>query len=96
VATASNSGALVAIVAAAKGMATVTVTASDPDGGSAEQNIEVTVPNRGPRPIGSIPPLTIHRGSPTTVEVSAYCDDPDGDVLSYEAAVSDEDGVAPL
>ena len=85
VATASVSGSTVSITPVAAGSATITVTASD---GSltATQTIAVTVSaaNRAPSAVGTIPTQTLTTGgSATTVTVSSYFSDPDGDTLTY-------------
>lgn len=56
VGSASVSGSSVAVAPLAKGVFTVTVTARDPQGLTAQQSFEVTAPNRGPEPAGTIPP----------------------------------------
>ena len=88
VATVTVSAATLTIRAVAAGVATVTVTASDPDGAGAEQRFEVTVPNRGPEAVGTIPARTLPVGETETVDVSSHFRDPDGDALSYTAASS--------
>ena len=88
VATVSVSGAMVTVSAWAKGLVTVTVTATDPGGLSATQTFEATVPNRPPEPTGSIPDQTVEVGRTVALEVSPYFTDPDGDALSYAAATS--------
>ena len=96
VATASvTSGGVVTISGVAAGSATVTVTASDPDGLEARQTIGVTVTssNSQPRTRGSIPGQTLDVGATATVDVSSYFSDPDQDALSYRAATSNA-GVA--
>ena len=90
VATVSVSGSVVTVEAAGKGVATVTVTASDPDGLSDQQSFMVTVPNRAPEAADSIPGVEPAAGETAAVDVSAYFTDPDGDSLSYKAATSDE------
>lgn len=89
VASVSVSGSAVTVTAVAKGMATVTVTASDPGGASATQSFEVTVPNRAPRAVGSVPPATVHAGESVEVDLAEYFTDPDGDTLAYTARSSD-------
>ena len=91
VATASVSGSAVTIAAVAAGSATVTVTARDPAGLSAMQNVTVTVEraNRAPEVVNSIPPVGLAAGEDVTFEVPSYFSDPDGDALSYAAASSD-------
>ena len=87
VATASVSGSVVTINAVGAGSATVTVTASDPDGLSADQEIAVTVP--GPRAVGMIDAVSLKVGGDVTIDVAASFDDPDGDPLTYAAESSD-------
>ena len=89
VATVSISGAVVTIAGVAKGTATLTITAADPDGLEATQTITVTVPNRSPETRGTVPAQTVGAGATTTVNVSSSFDDPDGDALGYTAASSD-------
>ena len=90
VATASVSGSRVTVTGVATGSATVTVTASDPAGLTATQTIAVTVqtPNRAPEAVGSIPNQSLKLGQATTLDVSSYFQDPDGDALTYAASVS--------
>ena len=91
VARASVSGSTVTITAASAGNATITVTARDPGGLVASHHFRVTVhlPNRPPRPVGSIPAQTIEAGDGARVNVSAYFIDPDGHPLTYSASSSD-------
>ena len=89
VATVSVSGSTVTVAGVAAGTATVTVTASDPDDLSASQSFEVTVLNRAPEAVGTIPGLTLTAGDTESVDVSSYFSDPDGDALSYGAETSD-------
>ena len=89
VTTVSVSGSTVTATGMAQGTAVVTVTGTDPEGLSAEQTFQVTVPNRGPVAVGSIPDLELTVGAEASVDVSAYFSDPDGDALSYEATSAD-------
>ena len=91
VATVAVSGDSVAVTALAKGLATITVTATDGEGLTAEQRFEVTVPNRAPEAVDMLPPRTIAVGETELVVVSAYFRDPDGDSLTYAAASSNAD-----
>ena len=86
----SQLGSVLTMVGVAEGSATVTVTATDPTGLSAAQNVAVTVvtPNRAPEAVGSIPAQSLDTGETVTLEVSGYFRDPDGDVLTYTAATS--------
>ncbi len=88
VATAAVAGSTVTVTAVGRGTATVTVTATDPGGESAAQSFQVTVPNRAPEPRGSIPAATVPAGDRTTVDLSSYFTDPDGDALAYSASSS--------
>ena len=93
VATANVSGSTLTVAGVAKGTATVTVTAHDPDGLSARQDFAVTVPNRAPEAVDSIPGVDLVAGDSTALVVSVYFGDPDGDTLTYAAVTSDA-GVA--
>ena len=84
------SGDILALSGVSPGQATVTVTATDPDGLSARQSFAVTVPNRAPETVGSIPALEVFVGESRGVEVTPYFTDPDGETLSYSAETSDE------
>ena len=87
VATASISSTAVSITGVAEGAATVTVTATDPDGLAATQGIGVSVGavNQHPAAVGTIPEQTVNVGETVTVDVAGYFRDPDGDDLQYEA-----------
>ena len=88
VATASLSGTSLAVTGVAAGSATVTVTAADPDGLTATQRVNVTVRtgNRAPEPVGTIPAQTLAPDGQTSLDVSPYFRDPDGDGLTYSAS----------
>ena len=87
----SMSGSTLTIAGVAAGNATVTVTASDPGGLSAQQNASVTVErsNTAPEAVGSIPDQTVPAGQTVTIDASLYFSDPDGDALTYTATSSD-------
>ncbi len=88
VATASVTNDTLLVRAGAEGRAVLTVTAADPQGLSVRQAFTVTVLNRAPAITDSIPPQTIFRGPPHTLDLGAHFGDPDGDTLAYEAASS--------
>jgi len=90
VATVSVAGSSVTILGMAKGTAEITVTATDPDGLSAQQRFNATVPNRPPVAGDSIPSLELSPGGSATVDLTAHFEDPDGDSLSFTAETSDE------
>ena len=88
---AAVSGSALTLTALRRGVATVTVTATDPDGQTATSSFEVVaVPNRAPA-AARIPPQTVHVGERATVELSAYFTDPDGDALTFEAVSGQPD-----
>lgn len=86
----SVSGSFVVVAPQAKGVVTITVTARDPQGLTAQQSFQVTVPNQAPEPVGTIPDQTVFTGATVAVDVSVHFRDPDGDPLNYTAASSDE------
>ena len=92
----SAQGSTVTLAALAKGTVGVTVTATDPGGLMAVLTFEVTVPNRAPVAIDSIPARTIEVDQADTIVVSPFFADPDGDTLLYAVAVSDSARVAAL
>ncbi len=87
--TVSVTDSALTVVGVAAGADTVTVTATDPGGLSAEQRFEVTVPNQPPDTVGAIPPDTVTVGGTLTVNLAAYFSDPDGDALTYSATNAD-------
>ena len=88
-ATVAVAGSAVTVAGVAKGTATVTVTASDGGGGTAQQAFAVVVPNRAPQVVGFILAVTVAVGETAVVDAAAYFSDPDGDGLSYAAVSSD-------
>ncbi|MDE2763963.1 MAG: Ig-like domain-containing protein [Gemmatimonadota bacterium] len=88
VATVSISGTSITVAGVAPGNASVTVTATDPGGLQAQQNFQVTVPNRPPQPRGPMPPVTVPVGQSNAVDASSYFTEPDGETLAYSAASS--------
>ncbi|MDE0355939.1 MAG: Ig-like domain-containing protein, partial [Deltaproteobacteria bacterium] len=82
------SGSLVTVWGLAKGNATVTVTATDPEGLAATQTFRVTVPNRAPEAVGTIADREVAADATAEVDVSRHFTDPDGDRLTYAAKSS--------
>ena len=74
------------------GTATVVVTASDGYGGTATQNIAVTVTNTGPMTVGTIGAVTLKANQMTdAMDVSGYFSDEDSsDTLTYTAESGDD------
>ena len=99
VATVAMDGVVATISGVAEGSAVVTITARDPDGLAAAQEVGVSVnapsENSPPAARGTIPDYNVAVGASTTVEVAGYFSDPDGDELTYAATSSDE-GVATI
>ena len=93
VATVSISGTTLGVAGVANGSVTVTVTASDFEDLTAEQQFTVTVadPNRAPEPAGSIPNVELMPDSSARVNASRYFTDPDADPLVYTATSSNTD-----
>ena len=91
--TASAVGATLTVTARAVGAATIVVTARDPEGLSAQQDVRVTVdaPNRPPEAVEMLGPWDLPAGDADTLDVSPYFRDPDGDSLVYAAATTNAD-----
>ena len=89
VATAAATGSTVRVTPLFPGTSTVTVTAADAGGLRAEQAFEVTVANRSPERVGSLPALALQTAAGAApVEASGAFRDPDGDPLTYGATSS--------
>ncbi len=95
-------GETVTITGAAEGMATLTVTASDPDGLSAVQEAVVNVvPNQSPVISDTLPVFDlfivldsldntmVDTLTKVVLDMADYFEDPDGDELTYTAFTSD-------
>ena len=108
VATVTIDGAMVTIMGVAAGTATLTVTATDPDGLSAVQEAEIAVAaNQGPEVSETVPVhdvmivldtldmTMVDTVTMVVLDMSDYFSDPDGDELMYTASTSD-DGIATV
>ncbi len=71
-----------------KGTATITLTAEDPEGLTAEQSFTVTVPNRPPTVKWPLADIRVAVDDRRTVSLADVFADPDGDPLVYAAASS--------
>ncbi len=89
VATATITAKIVTVTAIKPGIATVTITATDPEGLQGHSRFTVTVPNRAPVTQGSISAATIPAGATATIDVAEYFSEPDGEALTYSAASTD-------
>ena len=96
VASPTVSGSTLTIAGVSGGTATVTVTASDPGGLTATQNVSVTVerPNTAPTTSGTIPAQAIEAGGEVSFNLAEYFTDPDGDALTFAASSSNTDVAA--
>ncbi|WP_419167239.1 Ig-like domain-containing protein [Candidatus Palauibacter sp.] len=95
-ATVSMAGSSATVTGVADGTAVVTITARDPDGAAAAQNVSVTVgdgvaANRPPTAVNTIPAYSVDVGGAVQVNLAPYFSDADGDALSYAASSSNED-----
>jgi len=90
---AAVSGSRLTLVAVTPGTATVTVTATDPDGLEAKQDFDASVEprNRAPVLTDSIPEQELVEGQTGISELAGPFEDPDGDSIMFEATSSDED-----
>ena len=86
---ATEHGGVLSFAGVAAGRAVVTVTARDPEGLTAVQGFEVTVPNRAPEPLAAIPDGNVYVDSTLAIDAADYFADPDGDDLEYSATSSD-------
>ncbi len=91
----SMDGSVANVTGAARGSATVSVAATDPEGLSARLDFAVTVGgratvrNRAPVAVGAVPARFVFAGTATSVDMAPYFSDPDGDPLTYAASSSD-------
>jgi len=90
---AAVSGSRLTLVAVTPGTATVTVTATDPDGLEAKQDFDASVEprNRAPVLTDSIPEQELVEGQTVIIDLAVHFEDPDGDSIMFEATSSDED-----
>ncbi|MXW68217.1 MAG: hypothetical protein F4Z72_14620 [Gemmatimonadales bacterium] len=89
-------GNVLTVTGVAPGEGVVAVTATDPAGLSATLDVEVLViesDNRAPEAVGTIPDQTLEYGEETSLDISSYFRDPDGDPLTFTASSSDDDVV---
>lgn len=92
VATVTVDGIDVTVEGKSVGTATITVTASDPEGQTALQEADVIVsqPNRPPRVGLAIPDLELTVDDVVEISLLETFIDPDGDDLTYEVTIDDE------
>ncbi len=88
VASVSVSGYAATVTGVRQGQATLTVTATDADGLSAQLSFAVVVPNQAPVAAGAVPAQSVFVGEATTVDLASRFSDPDGDDLTYAASSS--------
>ncbi|MCY4128236.1 MAG: hypothetical protein OXG15_03210 [Gammaproteobacteria bacterium] len=84
----SNDGVSVVLIPRAEGQATVTVTAHDTRGGMGTTSFLVTVLGNSPPEITQlISTVTLRPNGTTTLDVTNYFSDPDGDALTFSTSV---------
>ena len=88
IASVAVSGASLTVIGVFRGTATITATARDAGGLSAQQAIEVTVPNRAPVVTDGIPAQTMQATRSVTLDLAEHFGDPEGDTLTYTAETS--------
>ena len=82
------SGATMTITALRKGLAAVSVAATDPEDMTASQEFFVSVPNRAPQTVGTVLLQRIHEGGIRRLDPRSRFTDPDGDELVFRAESS--------
>ncbi len=92
IATTTVSGSWVSISPLAKGIATITVTATDLGGLSIDQTFSVFT-DHPPTTVGTIPAQEVMETKTLSLNVSDYFSDPEGDTLTYTVSSSDTDTV---
>ncbi|MDE2668205.1 MAG: cadherin domain-containing protein [Chloroflexota bacterium] len=95
VATVRVLGSQVKVIGRSRDTATVTVTADDGHGGTAQQTFGVEVPNRPPWALNRIENRTIAPGERFTVTLTNHFVDTDGDAMSF-TATSENPAVASV
>ena len=91
VVTASITDTVIVVNAVGEGMATITITATDPEGLSATQTGSITVEgtNEGPTLTDTIPHQDLTEGDTLTLDAADHFTDPDGDTLTFTAETDD-------
>ncbi len=89
-------GTDVTVAGVAPGSATVSVTATDPEGLSVTDAFDVTVERRNRAPViaDTIPDQTLTEGDTLVLDVADNFEDPDGDPLAYAAEADDTTAIA--
>ena len=83
-------GSMLMVEGLAVGMTTITVTATDADGGMISNNFMVTIDNVEPVVAFAILDQTVTRIEDLTLDISETFNDPDMDTLTITVAVADE------
>lgn len=95
VATADLRGGGVSLWGVSPGTAKVTVTATDPDEMTGTMSFDVVVPNRPPSGKGKMPPARLIPQGTARWALAQYFEEPDGEVLFYSAASSNDAVASP-
>ena len=89
IAAAAVEESMITVTALAKGKTIISVTATDTEGLTATQSIDVMVPNRPPLVTESIPAQIVAVGRTEDLDMAPLFSDPDGDALTYTAVSAD-------
>ncbi len=84
----SVSGGIMTITALKKGLASVSIVATDTDDMRASQEFFVSVPNRAPQAVGTVSEQRINAGGVRRLDPWSRFTDPDGDELVFRAESS--------
>ena len=84
----SVSGSTITITGRRQSEVTVTATATDPEGATATQTFQVTVPNRAPVVVKAIANQIIKAGETVVLDLTSHFRDPDSDPLVYSVTTS--------
>jgi len=95
VATADLRGGGVSLRGVSPGTTKVTVTATDPDEMTGTMSFDVVVPNRPPSGKGKMPPARLIPRGTARWDLAQYFEEPDGEVLFYSAASSNDAVASP-
>ena len=97
VVTAAITDTVIVVNAVGEGMATITITATDPEGLSATQTASITVEgtNEGPTLTDTLQHQDLMVGDTLTLDAADYFTDPDGDTLTFTVE-TDDDAVATV
>jgi hypothetical protein len=89
-------GSMLTVKGVERGVAMVSVTATDPDGASITNELQANVPNRPPYARVSIDSCSVEVGNKIKLVLWDYFTDPDGDSLHFAVHLDDGSAVSAL